>query len=380
MKKAKLFSLFAPLATLSIVPMMAISCGEKAEFDSVSLKYNHDAKIKASSITKEMLQKDVELNKTGYELVVEELKADDEKGTLEVKYHLVFTKTKEVSTSKTIVFDKFLKNSETITNDTLDQMIKKSVAKYANVSEKISDANVKAKLQKDVEEFAKNFAGDLNKEVLNVKKEFENIISSSSLKIANDKIVELTEKINGILADVVKDVAEKYAANTKVTDGIASIKNYLTKEKLEEKAKELGDFVKGLKDTMTPVVSDVFDYLSKDESTKSIAKLADLKTEMVKFFNEQFEKVGKEISEHKVDLNNGYKAALDSYVDILKKVKSEAAAKARTVLTNENDYNAAKAVLGPKYEAAMNIMKNAIEKLVEHTRKLGEVLKTNLAN
>lgn len=296
MKKAKLFSLFAPLATLSIVPMMAISCGEKAEFDSVSLKYNHDAKIKASSITKEMLQKDVELNKTGYELVVEELKADDEKGTLEVKYHLVFTKTKEVSTSKTIVFDKFLKNSETITNDTLDQMIKKSVAKYANVSEKISDANVKAKLQKDVEEFAKNFAGDLNKEVLNVKKEFENIISSSSLKIANDKIVELTEKINGILADVVKDVAEKYAANTKVTDGIASIKNYLTKEKLEEKAKELGDFVKGLKDTMTPVVSDVFDYLSKDESTKSITKLADLKTEMVKFFNEQFEKVGKEIS------------------------------------------------------------------------------------
>ena len=44
---------------------------------------------------------------------------------------------------------------------------------------------------------------------------------------------------------------------------------------------------------MTPVVSDVFDYLSKDESTKSITKLADLKTEMVKFFNEQFEKVGK---------------------------------------------------------------------------------------
>ncbi|WP_412031832.1 variable surface lipoprotein [Metamycoplasma buccale] len=268
------------------------------------------------------------------------------------------------------------KESQKNLDDAKKDLSSKLGEPYKDLTKDVKDSNVKEKLDKQISELVQKANNELLPKLEEIKKQLGELSNEELSKVFNG-YNDLATLANSLIAEVLKDTITKYNGNTKVTDALATIKAYLTEDKLKEFIKKAVELIEKHAKDIAPAAKTIFNTLKTNEKTKNIANIDKFIEEMSKYYAETaFKELKDEIN--KIDFKDlkakGYKEELAKLEAAINNFKTKAAKKAKEILTVEKDYNAVKEVLKPKYDALEKVLKDSLSSLQVGFTELMNVL------
>ncbi|WP_051677952.1 variable surface lipoprotein [Mycoplasmopsis opalescens] len=378
----KINKLMTVLSSSSLlIPVVAVSCNKK---DAKEYNKLVEVSLKDNKKAQDILAKDIK---------PEDINVSSKDADLEVK--VMSVKVKENEPTTVVVEVKVIDNKANKI-----EVVKKEITGFKQESEQptptptpnpvdakvelIADATVKEQFKVKKAAYDAWFKGEKEK-ILN------DVIQNAEIKkiiTNNDDIKSISEaynlgatKLDEIINELLVTVLDKYYADpakNKVSDGLASVKEFLSVDKI----KELISKENGLADTLEKVGSKVgkyakviFETLKTNDKTKNIAQLDNLISAVDQKFtgeNNLFKETAKKFKEFDFkDLQtDGYVKTFEKLMAVVKDAKDEAVKVLTTVSMSEEDQNKVKEVILPVYTILNAALENVSKFFQESLAKI----------
>ncbi|WP_203282589.1 variable surface lipoprotein [Metamycoplasma hominis] len=277
------------------------------------------------------------------------------------------------------------KNPEGEKPGTTPEVKPEEKSELQKATEGIADATVKANFESELKKYReelKTKSEEILKPIIE-NKEIIAAVSEKELPNITKTYNEAISKLNEILDDIILSTLKEYNTNkTKVSDGLMTIKNYLTKEKISNLIKKengLADFLVAFGKNISKYAKAIFETLKTNESTKAIAQLNDLITAVDNKFagkDNLFETTAKKLKEFDFSklTEEGYLKTFEKLIKLLSDAKAEAVAVLKSVKMSEEDIKKVKDVIRPIYNVLNEGLKNSINLFEQSLRDLPKVL------
>ncbi|WP_044730121.1 variable surface lipoprotein [Metamycoplasma hominis] len=249
----------------------------------------------------------------------------------------------------------------------------------------IADATVKANFESELKKYReelKTKSEAILKPIIE-NKEIKAAVSEKELPNITKTYNEAISKLNEILDDIILSTLNEYnTKKTKVSDGLMTIKKYLTKERISNLIKKengLADFLVSFGKNISKYAKAIFETLKTNESTKAIAQLNDLITAVDNKFagkDNLFETTSKKLKEFDFSklAEEGYVKTFEKLIKLLSDAKAEAVAVLKSVKMSDEDIKKVKDVIRPIYNVLNEGLKNSINLFEQSLRDLPKVL------
>lgn len=249
----------------------------------------------------------------------------------------------------------------------------------------IADATVKAIFESELKKYReelKTKSEAILKPIIE-NNEIKAAVSEKELPNITKTYNEAISKLNEILDDIILSTLNEYnTKKTKVSDGLMTIKKYLTKERISNLIKKengLEDFLAAFGKNISKYAKAIFETLKTNESTKKIAQLNDLiKAVDDKFAGKDnlFETTAKKLKEFDFSklAEEGYVKTFEKLITLLSDAKVEAVAVLKSVKMSDEDIEKVKGVIRPIYNVLNEGLKKSINLFEQSLRDLPKVL------
>ncbi|ADE19540.1 hypothetical protein MCRO_0445 [Mycoplasma crocodyli MP145] len=246
----------------------------------------------------------------------------------------------------------------------------------------MTDKDAQAKMQATIDKLNKELVAAAEKQLDEINKEFD-LISLDNMKALTASYKEILNSTNSIVVNSIKDVVTKFNSGTKVTNGLETLKNYLTTEVITKYLVDMTSTLTQVAPNVGTIGGEILGVLTTDETTKDIKDIDKVVTGLTEYFkNEAFTNLVIKMKEVKFDKlsTDGYVKVFETTISELKTTfKTEAAAKLKTLLNNnDEDYAKVKKVLEGKYTFLEKQFKTMADTFVTQLRTLAEDIQTNL--
>ncbi|WP_027120636.1 hypothetical protein [Mycoplasmopsis lipofaciens] len=235
--------------------------------------------------------------------------------------------------------------------------------------------------QTEIQEVIKQYADSIATQLGKIENTaLMNIRIMVSSKEDQEKIArsynKVALKLNSVLAGIMDSAIKSYAENNTINNGLAFVKSELNGRKLTEIKNELIEIYEKNKDSALIISNSSFDSLRDNDITKNIPILDTFINEMKAHYVAAVNEIGQKAREIELSdvENTGHKAVLNKFKELLVTFKNDAVAKARSILTNKDDYNAVRSVLKSKYISLEQSVSESIELLLKKTQELATLL------
>ncbi|WP_041594054.1 hypothetical protein [Mycoplasma crocodyli] len=396
MKKISLITLGTMLPLVSALSIVSCNDTNKAKTTKelneiakiVTVEYTDKAKTLLSEATKDKVTFsgfDTKL----YAITGSAIVKDATKNELKVSFSLKEVNGSVASDPKTLVITGFkiatvtpTKNKEDVLNDAKVELQKSLTDSYADTLKTMTDKDAQAKMQATIDKLNKELVAAAEKQLDEINKEFD-LISLDNMKALTASYKEILNSTNSIVVNSIKDVVTKFNSGTKVTNGLETLKNYLTTEVITKYLVDMTSTLTQVAPNVGTIGGEILGVLTTDETTKDIKDIDKVVTGLTEYFkNEAFTNLVIKMKEVKFDKlsTDGYVKVFETTISELKTTfKTEAAAKLKTLLNNnDEDYAKVKKVLEGKYTFLEKQFKTMADTFVTQLRTLAEDIQTNL--
>ncbi|WP_051622787.1 hypothetical protein [Mycoplasmopsis primatum] len=372
--KTKKFILGASLIFGAFSPVMiSAACypsESKEEIDKVIDTVTVSVDKANEKLNKEVKITDIKhqnLNTKKYTLVDQNITI---KGMDSIEYEFAIQNADKLkSKTKKITITGFKKTLEMEINHLIDQIKDETIK--SNFKTKLSEYNTKLTKQKD--EILNSVINDEKIKSAIGEKEIPNVKEAFNLGV---KLLE------NIIAKIQKETLEKYTKGTKVVDGLSTVKDYLTVDKIKELISEKG----GIADTALEIgkkigkyAKSIFAVLKNDDKTKNIAKLDDLiKAVDNKFVGDKnvFENISNKLKEFDFSKlkDEGYVKTFEKLISVIDAEKKEAIKVLNSVGLEAAEITNVKDAIRPYYTVLQKALTDSVNLFIEGLRDLGLLL------
>ncbi|AZZ65243.1 hypothetical protein DMC14_000255 [Metamycoplasma phocicerebrale] len=253
----------------------------------------------------------------------------------------------------------------------------------------IADAKVKKSFSEEDKKFKEQYKKDSSKiitKILSDKKLMDAIGKAEEAKV-KEYYQEALDVLSNIIVDIQLNLLKAYKTNpkeNKISDGLAALKKYLTKEKLQEIVRSkngIADFVVEFGKKVGGYAKTIFNVLKQKESTKKITKINDLIEAIDKKFTGkdnvfvQSSKKLKEFDFSSVELH-GYEKTFKKLVAIITEAKQDAINVLNSVGLSKEEIEVVKSEIKPYYEMLQTGLNSSIDLFQKSLKSLAKVLET----
>ncbi|TPR54720.1 hypothetical protein [Metamycoplasma neophronis] len=169
--------------------------------------------------------------------------------------------------------------TRTTASNIIDKFNDEVAEKYALNFDQIKNETVKTNFSNSVAEVSKNVTTKFNETLTSLEKQFEPVLGKNATTYFVKYTSEVMQKMNSVVTDILSNTLNNYLKGTTVSDGLATMKEYLSGEFLNSFVKGDEKEDNGLVGTITTYANKIkpFVKLSVENALKNNEKTAELK-------------------------------------------------------------------------------------------------------